>query len=103
MKYGFVLPWGDAATAVELAVEAERAGWDGFFMWEGLWGVDPWVGLAAVAMRTERLRLGTMLTPVPRRPPWDLASQSATLDNLSGGRVTLSVGLGAPDERWWLF
>src|SRR5262245_66444066 len=55
-------------------------------------------------MQTERILLGTMLTPVPRRRPWELASQTASLDNLSGGRVILPVGLGvAGDDRWWLF
>jgi len=98
-----VLPSGGAAVAADLAVEAERAGWDGFFCWEGIWAVDAWVSLAAAAMRTSTIRLGTMLTPLPRRRPWDVAGQAATLDNLSGGRVILSVGLGAPDDRFWLF
>ena len=97
MKYGFVLPSGDARSAAELAYMAESEGWDGFFMWEPVWGIDPWVGLAAAAMRTQRIRLGTMLTPLPIRKPWKLASETATLDNLSGGRVILSVGLGAVD------
>ncbi|HEY9088668.1 MAG TPA: LLM class flavin-dependent oxidoreductase [Anaerolineaceae bacterium] len=95
MQYGFVLPAGDARAAAELAHIAESEGWDGFFMWEPIWGIDPWVGLAAAAMRTERIRLGTMLTPLPIRKPWKLAAETATLDNLSGGRVILSVGLGA--------
>lgn len=103
MKYGFVLPRGDARTAAELAALAEGSGWDGFFMWEAVWGVDAWVALTAAAMRTERIRLGTMLTPLPRRKPWDLAGQTATLDNLSGGRVILSVGLGAPHDGWLAF
>ena len=103
MRYGFVLPYGDARAATELAVLAEEHGWDGFFVWEPVWGIDAWVSLTAAAMRTDRIRLGTMLTPLPRRKPWDVASQSATLDNLAGGRVILSVGLGAPDDRWWLF
>ncbi|MQA84050.1 MAG: LLM class flavin-dependent oxidoreductase [Streptosporangiales bacterium] len=103
MRYGFVLPWGDARTAAELAAVAEAHGWDGFFCWESIWGVDAWVALTAAAMRTSTIRLGTMLTPLPRRKPWDVASQTATLDNLSGGRVILSVGLGAPDDRWWVF
>jgi alkanesulfonate monooxygenase SsuD/methylene tetrahydromethanopterin reductase-like flavin-dependent oxidoreductase (luciferase family) len=103
MRYGFVLPWGDARTAAELASLAERSGWDGFFVWEPVWGIDAWVALAAAAMRTERIRLGTMLTPLPRRKPWDVASQAATLDNLSGGRVILSVGLGAVHEGWLAF
>jgi alkanesulfonate monooxygenase SsuD/methylene tetrahydromethanopterin reductase-like flavin-dependent oxidoreductase (luciferase family) len=103
MRYGFVLPAGDAADAAELAVEAEAAGWDGFFVWEPVWGVDAWVALTAAAMKTERIRLGTMLTPLPRRKPWDLAGQTAALDNLSGGRVILSVGLGALHEGWLAF
>jgi alkanesulfonate monooxygenase SsuD/methylene tetrahydromethanopterin reductase-like flavin-dependent oxidoreductase (luciferase family) len=103
MRYGWVLPNGDAHTAAELAVVAEEHGWDAFFVCETVWGVDAWVALTAAAMRTERIRLGTMLTPLPRRPPWDLASQVATLDNLSGGRVILPIGLGATDDRWWIF
>lgn len=97
MQYGFVLPYGDARTAADLAHAAERAGWDGFFVWEPVWGVEAWVSLAAVAMVTERIRLGTMLSPVSRMRPWKLAGEAATLDNLSGGRVILSVGLGAVD------
>jgi alkanesulfonate monooxygenase SsuD/methylene tetrahydromethanopterin reductase-like flavin-dependent oxidoreductase (luciferase family) len=100
MKYGFVLPRGDARTAAEFAHEVEAAGWDGFFVWEAAWSVDAWVALTAAAMRTERIRLGTMLTPVPWMRPWKLASQTATLDHLSNGRVILSVGLGAPDTGW---
>src|SRR3982074_3766878 len=92
-----------AGTACDLAVVPERHGWDGFFVWEPVWGIDAWVALAAAASRTERIRLGTMLTPLPRRKPWDVASQGATLDNLSGGRAILSVGRGATDDRWWLF
>ncbi len=97
MNYGFVLPYGNARTVADLAAEAESAGWDGFFVWEAVWGIDAWVALAAAAMRTERIRLGTLLTAVSCVRPWKLASESATLDNLSNGRVILSVGLGAPD------
>jgi alkanesulfonate monooxygenase SsuD/methylene tetrahydromethanopterin reductase-like flavin-dependent oxidoreductase (luciferase family) len=97
MKYGFVLPFGNARMAADLAYEAEQAGWDGFFVYEPVWGVDAWVSLTAAAMRTERIRLGTMLSPVSRMRPWKLASETATLDDLSGGRVILSVGLGATD------
>jgi alkanesulfonate monooxygenase SsuD/methylene tetrahydromethanopterin reductase-like flavin-dependent oxidoreductase (luciferase family) len=94
MKFGFVLPWGGALTAANFAHAAERAGWDGFFVWEPIWGIDAWVALTAAAMRTERIRLGTMLSPLSRMRPWKLASETATLDNLSNGRVILSVGLG---------
>ena len=103
MKYGFVLPMGDARTAAELAQLAEFAGWDGFFVWEPVWGIDAWVSLAAAAMTTQRIRLGTMLTPLSRMRPWKLASESATLDNLSNGRVIISVGLGAPDTGFEAF
>jgi len=98
VKYGIVLPKGDARTAANLAREAEESSWDGFFVWEPVWGVDAWVSLAAAAMVTERIRLGTMLTPPSRMRPWKLASETATLDNLSGGRVILAVGLGAIDS-----
>jgi len=97
MKFGFVLPRGDARTAADFAQEAEAAGWDGFFVWEPMYGIDAWVALTAAAMRTERIRLGTLLSPVSRMRPWKLASEAATLDNLSGGRVIISVGLGALD------
>jgi Luciferase-like monooxygenase len=97
MKYGFVLPSGDARTAAEYAEAAEQAGWDGFFVWEPVYGWDAWVMLAAAAMRTTRIRLGTMITPVSRMRPWKLAGEALTVDHLSGGRVTLAVGLGAPD------
>lgn len=100
MRYGFILPLGDARVAAECAELAEGAGWDGFFVWEAAWGVDAWVALAAAAMRTERIKLGTMLTPLSRMRPWKLASETATLDNLSGGRVILAVGLGAPSSGW---
>jgi alkanesulfonate monooxygenase SsuD/methylene tetrahydromethanopterin reductase-like flavin-dependent oxidoreductase (luciferase family) len=103
MRYGFLMPRGDARAASELAAEAEATGWDAFFVWEPVWGVDAWIALAAAAMTTQRIRLGTMLTPLPRRRPWDLAGQTATLDNLSGGRVILSVGLGALHEGWTAF
>lgn len=96
MKYGFVFPIGDARTAANFAQEAEKAGWDGFFVWEPVWGEDPWVMLAACAMVTENIRLGTLLTPPSRRRPWKLASETASVDRLSNGRLILSVGLGAP-------
>jgi alkanesulfonate monooxygenase SsuD/methylene tetrahydromethanopterin reductase-like flavin-dependent oxidoreductase (luciferase family) len=97
MKFGFVLPYGDAATCADLAKVAEESGWHGFFVWEPVWGIDAWVCLGAAAMTTSTIRLGTMLTPVSRCRPWKLASETATVDNLSKGRVVLSVGLGAVD------
>ena len=96
----------DPADLIGLGEAAERAGFDGFFLWdhlvfsdagEGPPILDPWQILAAVATRTSRIRLGTMITPVPRRRPWQLAKETVTLDRLSGGRVVLGVGLGSPD------
>ncbi len=95
MQYGVTFPNVDARTLAELAHEAEEAGWDGVFVWDVSWGIDAWVSLAAVAMRTERVRFGTMLTPLSRRRPWKVASEVVTLDHLSNGRVILPVGLGA--------
>lgn len=103
MNYGFILPGGDARDAADLARVAEEAGWDGFFVWEPVWGVDAWVSLTAAAMVTERIKLGTMLTPLSRMRPWKLASETATLDRLSGGRVILAVGLGAIDSGFAAF
>ncbi len=103
MKYGFILPFGDARIAADLARDAEHAGWDGFFMWEPVCGVDAWIGLTAAAMQTTRIRLGTMLTPISRMRPWDVASKAATLDRLSGGRLILSIGLGAVDTGFAQF
>ncbi|MEO5723292.1 MAG: LLM class flavin-dependent oxidoreductase [Ilumatobacteraceae bacterium] len=100
MKFGFVIPWADAAEVGELALTAERCGWDGIFVWEPVWGVDAWVSLAVAATRTSTITLGTMLTPMPRRKPWELAGQVATVDRLSKGRVVLGVGLGAPSSGY---
>lgn len=90
-----ILPGGTAREQLEQAVLAERAGWDGVFVWEAAYGIDAWALLAAMAVRTTRVRLGTMLSPLPWRRPWKLASQVSTLDQLSDGRVIVSVGLGA--------
>ena len=95
MQYGVTFPNVDARTLAELAHGAEEAGWDGVFVWDIIWGIDAWVSLAVVAMRTERVRFGTMLTPLSRRRPWKVASEVVTLDHLSNGRVILPVGLGA--------
>jgi alkanesulfonate monooxygenase SsuD/methylene tetrahydromethanopterin reductase-like flavin-dependent oxidoreductase (luciferase family) len=99
MRYGAVLPGGTATEQLEQAVLAEQAGWDGVFVWEAAYGVDAWSLLAAIAVRTGRVRLGTMLTPLPWRRPWKVASQVATLDQLSGGRAILAVGVGAVDTE----
>ncbi|GAA3448477.1 LLM class flavin-dependent oxidoreductase [Dactylosporangium matsuzakiense] len=101
--------FAEPSRVVETAVAAERAGWDALFVWDHLafaWGVpsaDPWVTLAAVAQATSTLRLGTAVTPLPRRRPAVVASAVATLDRLSGGRVTLGVGLGGVNSEYTAF
>ena len=105
MKFGLMLPnkgrmYGDPATLVELAINAERAGWEGFFIWDHIGGggnsptTDPWLCLGALASQTQTMRLGTMVTPLSRRRPWKVAREIVTLDHLSGGRAVLGVGLG---------
>ena len=103
MNYGVIITGGVPRTVAELAQEAEEAGWDGVFYWDGISlgameTYDPWVVMAAMAMRTERVRVGAMLTPPARRRPWKLARETMTLDHLSGGRLVLPVGLGAVDD-----
>ncbi len=97
--------FADPAELVAIAVDAEEAGWDGVFLWDHVRGMaapvpvlDPWVGLAAIAQATTRIRLGPMVTPVSRRRPTKLARETVTLDHLSGGRLVLGVGLGAPPD-----
>jgi len=98
-------PWGDPAVHTETAAITEAAGWDGYFIWDhiraGDWAgpvVDPWVTLAAVAVATERVAVGPMVTPIPRRRPTKLARETTTLDHLSGGRLILGVGIGWPRD-----
>ncbi len=109
MRYGFIFPGGDPRTLAELSHEAEAAGWDGVFIPDciaidtpdhpAMPAYDPWVTLAAMAMRTERVRIGAIVTPVSRRRPWKLARETATLDHLSNGRLIVAVGLGALDDK----
>ena len=104
MKYGFYTPnfdfCGDARVLAELAYEAEAAGWDGFFIWDHLQFTEPvadaWVALTAMALRTQRIHIGPLVTPVPRRHIAKLAREVITLDHLSGGRLILGVGAGFP-------
>jgi alkanesulfonate monooxygenase SsuD/methylene tetrahydromethanopterin reductase-like flavin-dependent oxidoreductase (luciferase family) len=107
MRFGITLPpfadFSDPRALAELAHEAETAGWDGFFIWDHIFFdptfhpvADPWVALAAVALNTQHLRIGTMITPIARRRPWKLARETVSLDLLSNGRLILGVGLGDP-------
>jgi alkanesulfonate monooxygenase SsuD/methylene tetrahydromethanopterin reductase-like flavin-dependent oxidoreductase (luciferase family) len=91
----------DPRLIADLAVEAEQAEWDGVFLWDHLLYADPvqaisdpWTCCAAIAVRTERIEFGVMVTPLTRRRPQVLARQAAALDQLSGGRLVLGFGLG---------
>jgi probable F420-dependent oxidoreductase len=95
-------PLADPAVVASLSAEAEEAGWDGVFVWDHVRFqepivdvADPWITLAAIAAATERIRLGPMVTPLARRRPAKVARETATLDRLSGGRLTFGVGLGS--------
>ena len=111
MKYALYLPnfsyYSDLRRTAALAREAEDAGWDGFFVWDDVAGfsgiVDPWILLAAVAMSTTRLRIGALITPLPRRRPWMFARETATLDHLCDGRLVVGVGTGGGDDEWTHF
>jgi alkanesulfonate monooxygenase SsuD/methylene tetrahydromethanopterin reductase-like flavin-dependent oxidoreductase (luciferase family) len=97
-------PLGDPVVLVDLAVRAERAGWDGFFLWDHVLAAgsmpvaDPWVSLAAIAQATTRLRIGTTVTPLARRRPWVVARHADSLSRLSRGRFVLGVGLGSDES-----
>jgi alkanesulfonate monooxygenase SsuD/methylene tetrahydromethanopterin reductase-like flavin-dependent oxidoreductase (luciferase family) len=109
VRYSINIPnfgdFADARTVAKLAAAAEQAGWDALFVWDHVvhkrhhrpFG-DPWMLLTAAALATSRIKLGTLVTPVARRRPQQLARQVATLDALSGGRVIFGAGLGGPIE-----
>lgn len=121
MRRGLILPnWAageDVDLLVEAAVAASDAGWDGVFLadhlvfpppsdigggdrpFDDMAMPDPWIIHAAIAARTERILLGSWITPVGRRQPWQLARDLATLDRLSGGRVLLGIGLGRRSDH----
>ena len=108
MRFGIFLPpfaeFAEPQRVVALAKLAEESGWDGLFLWDhmlaapGMAVADPWVIMAAVAAGTSRIRMGALVTPLPRRRPWVLSRQMATLDRLSDGRLIGGVGLG--DDGW---
>jgi alkanesulfonate monooxygenase SsuD/methylene tetrahydromethanopterin reductase-like flavin-dependent oxidoreductase (luciferase family) len=109
MKRGLYLaPFDELADPrllAELAGRAESRGWDGLFLWDriaypppGRPVADPWVALSAIALATETMRLGPMVTPLSRRRVQKLARETVTLDHLSNGRLTMGVGLGNPDD-----
>lgn len=103
LKFGLALPYGSARRAAQLSQLAEQAGWDGCFLGDAIWCEDPMIALAAAAMTTQRIRLGTMVIPVPLRRPWKLAGESVALDRLSDGRLILGLGAGAVWMGWQSF
>jgi alkanesulfonate monooxygenase SsuD/methylene tetrahydromethanopterin reductase-like flavin-dependent oxidoreductase (luciferase family) len=106
MRFGVYVPsygpYGDPLVLRDLAIAAEAAGWDGFFMYDVISPLDdqpppvadPWVTLAAIAQATTTIGLGPMSVPLPRRRPWKLALEAGTLDRLSGGRLILGLAAG---------
>jgi alkanesulfonate monooxygenase SsuD/methylene tetrahydromethanopterin reductase-like flavin-dependent oxidoreductase (luciferase family) len=109
VRFGLYVPnfgkCSNPLTLAEMAVSAEKAGWDGFFLWDHLveWDKrfplsDSLTTLAVIASRTRRIRIGTALSPLPKYKPWDLARRAATIDHLSDGRMVLSVGLGGVES-----
>jgi alkanesulfonate monooxygenase SsuD/methylene tetrahydromethanopterin reductase-like flavin-dependent oxidoreductase (luciferase family) len=110
VRYAVNLPiigeYSDPKVLVELAKDAEAAGWDAVFVWDSMvcdlsWRppvADPWIVLGAIASHTERVKIGTMIAQLPRRRPWKVAREVVTLDHLSGGRMILGVGIGFSGE-----
>lgn len=111
MQHAIYLPLFDALAdpraLIEIALASEERGWDGLFVWDhvlspvpGEWEMaDPWIGLAAAATATQRIRLGPMVVPLPRRRVLKLARETVTLDRLSGGRLVLGLGTGGDRGR----
>jgi alkanesulfonate monooxygenase SsuD/methylene tetrahydromethanopterin reductase-like flavin-dependent oxidoreductase (luciferase family) len=104
MKFGIYLPnfgaFADPRLLAEIAWDAEQANWDGCFIWDHLVRsivtpvVDPWIALSAIAMKTSRIKIGALVTPLARRRPWKLARETVSLDHLSQGRLIFGIGLG---------
>ena len=97
----------DPRAVADVAAAAEQGGWDGVFLWDHVLRhdhepndiADPWVAMAAMAMVTDRVRLGPMVTPITRRRPIKLAREAISVDHLSRGRLTLGLGLGVDHSR----
>jgi len=103
LQHAFVVTLTTEPEFVELARLGEARGWDAVLTWEAVYRHDAWATLAAAASVTSTIRLGTLLTPVSRYRPWDLAQRIASVDRLSAGRVLLGVGLGAVNANWLSF
>ncbi len=101
-------PYADPQALVNLACDAEQAGWDDFFIWDhiSMWWPgatpvgDPWITLSAIAIATQRVCIGPMVTPIPRRRPWKLARETVSLARLSKGRLVFGVGIGLGSQEY---
>jgi alkanesulfonate monooxygenase SsuD/methylene tetrahydromethanopterin reductase-like flavin-dependent oxidoreductase (luciferase family) len=107
LRHGVYLPpfgpFGDPQVLVNLAVRAEAAGWDGVFLWDHVVSdtapiADCWTSLSAMATNTRTIKIGSTVTPLPRRRPWIIARQASTVSRLSGGRLVVGVGLGSDES-----
>lgn len=115
MKYAIYTPnfgyYYNPCDLADIAKDAEEVGWDGFFLWDHLVFMegldvpvlDPWIALSAIAMKTKKIKIGPLVTPISRRHPWKLAREILSLDHLSNGRLILGVGLGAPEYDFVTF
>jgi alkanesulfonate monooxygenase SsuD/methylene tetrahydromethanopterin reductase-like flavin-dependent oxidoreductase (luciferase family) len=99
-------PFGDVRTLTELAVRAEEHGWDGVQLWDHLLYDEPgWpvasstVAAAAIAARTSRVRV-ILTVALPRRQVQDVARDTAAIDALSGGRLTVLAVIGSLDREY---
>ena len=103
MNFGIALPYWDALRIAHYARLAEDNGWNGVFVGDAIWTVDPIVSLTVAAMQTNHIRLGIMVIPMPLRKPWKIASESIALDQVSAGRLILGLGTGAVFMGWQAF
>src|SRR5437762_332214 len=106
MRLGITPPveMTEIASAVELSVKAEALGYTDVFSSE-VASADAFTPLAAVAVRTSRVRLGTALVPVFTRPPALVAMSAGAVQAVSGGRFVLGIGTSTQPivERWMGF
>ena len=108
MRGLFIAPFDelvDPRVMAGVAAAAEDRGWDGLYVWDHIIYrepvravADPWIVLSAIAAATSKMRIGPLVTPLARRRVQKLARETATLDLLSGGRLTLGVGLGSDNS-----
>jgi alkanesulfonate monooxygenase SsuD/methylene tetrahydromethanopterin reductase-like flavin-dependent oxidoreductase (luciferase family) len=109
MKFGLYLcnygAYANPENLKKISIAAEESNWDGIYLWDhinpskqGVNVIDPWIALSIVAFNTNKIRLGTTVTPIPRRRPRKLARETVSIDHLSNGRFTLGVGIGSPPE-----